>query len=77
MTVENHGPFETAEAAVEFLATKGKTHHEGTGECGDYGYGSRLYYCAPDTERNEFGAPVPLAATASYVCGKWVVAVYS
>lgn len=51
----------------------GHTVHYDTGFSGDCGYGSRLYFCAPDAPKNEFGVPQDNHSTVSLVGRRWFV----
>lgn len=62
--------------ALARVRKHGYTEHFDTGEAGDGGYGSRLYYCRPDPVRNCFGQPLEVA-TLSRVAGAWYSSVPS
>jgi len=51
----------------------GHTVHYDTGFSGDGGFGSRLYFCAPDAPRNEFGMPIDKHSTVSRVGNRYYV----
>lgn len=52
----NH-PWETKAQVIRRAKALGYVQ-TGIGECGDGGYGSRLYFEKPGCEKNEYGAPL-------------------
>jgi hypothetical protein len=69
------GPM-TKVAAERLIAQEGYPEQFDTGECGDGGYGSRLYFRkGPDAPTNEFGWPLE-HATLSRLGGYWHAAIF-
>lgn len=54
-------PFAKKTQAIAAVKAQGYTHHEGTGESGDHGYGSREYFSKPGCARNTWGAALDTA----------------
>lgn len=69
------GPMTKAEA-VAHAAERGLTQHYNTGECGDGGYGSRLYYREPGSAENQYGQPLRHADLSRLPGLGWYVAYY-
>ena len=67
------GPFKSKAAAVKHVLAKGFTKHEGTGESGDYGYGSREYYSKPGCETNQYGTPQDMLTISKVGGREWYV----
>jgi hypothetical protein len=63
----------TKREALKIVEGLGYTHHFATGEAGDEGFGSRLYYKHPDAPLNEFGMPTDLHGTVSLSPDGWYV----
>lgn len=60
----------TKTKAIAAAKAAGHTALYYTGESGDHGYGSRLYYAAPGAPRNSFGHPLK-HAEVSRVGREW------
>ena len=65
----------TKKEGVALLASLGYTEHYSTGSCGDYAYGSRLYYSKPNAKKNRSGLPLQ-HATLSKIRNRWHLSVF-
>lgn len=65
------------EAIIE-VVTNGYTIHFNTGESGDCGIGSRMYYCKPNAARNASGYPLQTAEISKVpgVPGGWLTSYF-
>jgi len=69
------GPMSKPEAR-RFVAEHGFPDHFNTGECGDGGYGSRLYFRrGPEAPKNEAGWPIE-TATISRLGRVWHATIF-
>lgn len=64
-------PFPDKIAATKAILAAGFTEHVETSESGDWGPGSREYYCKPGAERNRYGYPL-IAASVSKLDDRWM-----
>lgn len=72
MNVIDHRPWSKNQAIAEVVRLGYRIHYN-TGESGDHGYGSRLYYKRADAPLNDYGYPLKGHATVSKVGRKWFI----
>lgn len=62
-------------SARRFVTEAGYTEHFDSGECGDGGHGSRLYFRKPNAPANEHGWPLQLGQV-DRLEGQWYATIF-